>query len=166
MRAVAFALLLLAAACGPRLSPTNTLVSRPPVQELVDDLAAGSTVESKAVGYGGSPSDVYAIFERLRATATDAEMIALTRHRSAVVRSYAARHVIERDLDLGVIDPLFSDQAIVGTLTGCIGGDYPVAIVTVHTLCELGNQHAAASEKLATLAKAEGSVAEEARRCR
>lgn len=145
-----------------KLEPTSSLVSRPEVQEIVDELAKGM-VTSAGIGYGGAPSPSYAVFERLRAAATDVEMIALVQHKSPVVRSYAAQHVIEKNLGLDHIDPLLADGEMVETLFGCIHGNMSVATLTIQWLC--GARTKAATEKLEGVAKGTGDLADRAQRC-
>ena len=131
---------------------------------MVDELAESGLYSSERIGYGGAPSPSYAIFKRLRAAATDVEMIALLQHTSAVVRSYAAQHVIEKNLDADALDPLLTDRELVATQFGCIGGSMSVAQVTVQSLC---NWHDAplAAKKLRSIAKGNGDNAELAQRC-
>lgn len=147
-----------------KLESTSSLVARPEIRQIVDELAAAGVFSSERVGYGGAPSMSFAIFTRLRAAATDAEMIALLQHASPVVRSYAAQHVIERDLGIDAVDPLLADGALVETLFGCIGGSMTVARVTVQSLCSSSKSPAAAA-KLATLSKGGDDLSQLASQC-
>lgn len=146
------------------LRKTAELVQRAEVQKLVDELAAVEKFASEHVSYDGHPSTEYATFARLRQRATDAEMLALLAHESPVVRSYAAQHAIERDLDAPLLVPLLVDQALVPAQWGCIGSTMPVSWVTVNELCNARDKSRAAAH-LDTLAKGADDRADQARRC-
>lgn len=137
------------------LRPTSALIERPAIRSLVDDLAAAS-VTSEHVGYDGHPSPDFALYARLRAAATDAEMSALLEHGSPVIRSYAAMRVVERDLTDARLERLLDDGTFVPTHFGCLGSAMPVARITEQALCDFRAQPTAA-RALAKLA-AEGST--------
>lgn len=151
---------------GPQsLANTAELVSRPEVRQLVDELAAAPRVASERVSFDGHRSAEYTIYERLRTAATDAEMIALLAHVSPVVRSYAAQHVIERNLEGVSLEPLLADATLVNTQYGCLGGLSPVSRTTVQALCDFREKPLAA-RKLAELARqARGDLSTMATRC-
>jgi hypothetical protein len=137
----------------PAFATTDALVVRPEVRRLVDELAATSRFASQHVSYDGHPSEEFMAFQRLGAVATDAEMIALLGHASPVVRSYAAEHVIERDLEAAALDVLLADPTLVETQYGCIGGAMSVRLVVAQSLCDF-RKKPAAMRKLTALAQA------------
>ncbi len=136
----------------PAFATTEALVARPEVRELVDELAATSRFASEHVSYDGHTSEEFKAFQRVRAVATEVEMIALLGHTSPVVRAYAAEHVIERDLESAALDVLLSDPTWVKTQYGCLGGAMPVSRVVAQSLCNARDKPLAA-RKLAELAR-------------
>ena len=144
---------------------TGALVARPEIRRLVDELAATGVMASKHVSYDGHLSAEYALYERLRAAATDTEMVALVLHASPVVRSYAALHVIERDLGIESLEPLLADATPVKEHLGCLGFVAPVSRVTIQALCDF-RERAPAARKLAEIAKSgPDEMADQAHRC-
>lgn len=116
---------------------TADLVGRAEVAALVDALAAEKRVESSHVGAGGTPSGVYARYAALAKAATDAELVALLEHESAVVRAYVARHVAAH-LPAGFqpLVALAKDETLVDDLSGCSGGQAAVGALVREALCE------------------------------
>lgn len=160
-----------AALPAPPATPSTTfrgtaaLVARPEIQRFVDELAATGLMASKRVSYDGHPSAEYALYEQLRAAATDSEMVALVLHESPVVRSYAAQHVIERDLGLASVEPLIADATPVAAQYGCLRGAPPVSRATLQALCDF-RERAPVAKKLAEIAKSgPDALADQARRC-
>ena len=149
----------------PAFATTEALVARPEVRALVGALAATSTFASEHVSYDAHTSEEFKAFQRLRAVATEAEMIALLGHTSPVVRAYAAEHAIERDLEAAPLDTLLSDPTWVRTQYGCLGGEMPVSRVVAQSLCN-AREKPMAARKLGELARqGQGELAAIASRC-
>ncbi len=143
---------------------TEALVERPEIRRLVDGLAATSRFASEHVSYDGHVSEEFKAFQRLRALATDAEMIALMSHASPVVRAYAAEHVIEHDLEAATLDVLLADPTLVETEYGCLGGARSVRLVVAQSLCDF-HGNSVAARKLGGLAREGRDLAVFAERC-
>ncbi|MBK6513149.1 MAG: hypothetical protein IPM79_07065 [Polyangiaceae bacterium] len=123
---------------GPKLTfePTAALIKQAALAALVDDLAKEGTLESSHIGAGGAPSMVYKKFEALLAAAKDADLLALLRHDSPVVRGYVAQHLARsQGAALANVRPLADDATMVKTLEGCMGGSETVSSVVLDALC-------------------------------
>jgi hypothetical protein len=118
----------------------------------------------ESIGYDGHRSPEYTTFEKLRAVATDAEMIALLHHSSPVVRTYAAEHVVERELETPALETLLTDATTVQVHYGCMVDIDPVSRVTVQSLCNYRGKPFAAT-KLSAIAGHRDDLGDQARRC-
>jgi hypothetical protein len=97
---------------------------------LVEELAARDIVQSSHVGPMGGPSQTYELYRQLAASSSRAQMLALLRHKSPVVRGYVAQFFVgESGDDLAALSPLFDDDTTVQTQNGCR--------VDPHSMCEL-----------------------------
>ena len=115
---------------------TSELALRPEVLEAALALSRAKAYESKYVGYGGSPSATYALFETLRGLANERELIALLEHESAIVRAYVGVHVASKvAAGLPALTALAEDDSPLSTLQGCIGGGSSVSMLVVEALC-------------------------------
>ena len=100
--------------------PTSQLIADPALAALVEQLAPASRIESAHIGYAGSPSEVHALFTRISKAATAQQLVALLRHDSAVVRGYAAEHVVANfPTELAAVYPLLADSTKVEAMSGC-----------------------------------------------
>ena len=149
----------------PAFATTEALVERTEVRALTDELAAMSRFAAERVSIDGHTSEEVKVFQRLRAVATDAEMIALLGHASPVVRAYAAEHVIERDLEAATLDALLADRTLVETQYGCIGGARSVRLVVAQSLCDLRGKPAAARTLTELSRRGPSDLAVMAREC-
>lgn len=116
---------------------TAELVPDRKLAALVDDLAKEKTIESSHIGAAGAPSRVYAKFVAVRGAASTAQLEALLRHESPIVRGYVGAH-IARSVPGSVarLEPLLDDASAVDTLDGCIGGNAVVRQHLLEALCE------------------------------
>jgi hypothetical protein len=144
---------------------TDELIPRPEARVLVQELEKATQVGGAAVSYDGHMSAEYAVFSRLRAVATDAEMIALLRHRSPVVRSYAGRHVLERGLTATPVEPLLVDATPVTFQEGCMTQTWPVAHLTLLMLCDFKAQKESSRELGRLSSSDDAETAKRAREC-
>jgi hypothetical protein len=87
-------------------------------------LRQAQSVDASFVGEGGDRSETYAAYERLRDHATRERLLALTSHKSPVVRCYAVQALSERHPDIDLLPVLLAhveDLEEVETQVGCIG---------------------------------------------
>ncbi len=109
------------------------------VDPFVAELRKLNRVESGSVGYGGSPSDVYAVYEKLSAVASRRELIRLLDDRSPAVRVYAFFALQEKfpETDLfALLKTRLADEEEVETLFGCSGGKRRVADLMLDSIEE------------------------------
>lgn len=115
--------------------PTSQLIADPGLAALVEQLAPASRIESAHIGYAGSPSEVHALFTRISKAATAPQLVALLRHDSAVVRGYAAEHVVANfPTELAAVYPLLADSAKVEEMSGCTISSTTVSEVVLAAL--------------------------------
>jgi len=119
----------------PPVGPAPTFAD-PELARRVEQLATFSRIESSHVGAAGAPSPAFAAFEAVRERATEADLVALLRHPSPVVRGYAAKHILrEVPGALPAALALVGDATPVGVLEGCMLGDGTVGGVAADALC-------------------------------
>jgi hypothetical protein len=112
----------------PTLLGTRALGLGAATATLVDALAAHNRVESSHVGAAGSPSEVYAAYEKLAAQVTAEEARKLLMHENPAVRGYLAGHVLRKQpAAAAAVYPLLADPSPVGSTQGCDRGDTTVA---------------------------------------
>lgn len=139
---------------GQALKKTSEITANAHLGALVDKLARMPRVESRAVGYGGSPSEVYAVFEEILASAGPEVLPILLSHESPTVRLYAARHIPkEIPAAVGGLEALLDDVAVVSVLDGCVGGAAPIATWVVHEFQDLASLPGAVSLFRAAVAR-------------
>jgi hypothetical protein len=143
--------------CGgvspPALADTAELVHAPAAAARVDALAREHQVESERIGYGGEPSSSYAVFAAVVQESSREDVIALLRHRSAVVRGYAANYVVaQRPRDVGALRPLLADDTVVSYLDGCVSMQMAIGDRVARQLCGVpGAEAQRLLEELASL---------------
>ncbi|WP_394832634.1 HEAT repeat domain-containing protein [Pendulispora rubella] len=109
--------------------PTEKLITDPIVRGDVDQLAARHSIESRAVGYGGSTSKSWLAYRKMVADASSKERLALLMHQSPVVRGYMAEYIAVRmPADSEHVYTLLADATPVDTLSGCVGQEESVAL--------------------------------------
>lgn len=119
-----------------RFQPTTALVKDAELVTRVDALAASKRIESSHIGAGGVESDVYKLFLAVLDKATTADLKALLRHESPVVRGYVAQHVANKEASLMEdVAALLTDKTPVDSMSGCEVGRETVAGVVVDALC-------------------------------
>jgi hypothetical protein len=94
-------------------------MTTPEVATLVSELARAKTVESALVGEGGDGSPVYETFVRLKTAASPAELHALARHESPIVRAYVGEELAKQDKTAPEVQVLLRDQTVIETRSGC-----------------------------------------------
>ncbi len=115
--------------------PTGQLIADPALAALLGQLAPAPCIESARIGEAGSPSAVHALFSRISSAATAQQMVALLRHGSAVVRGYAAEHVVATlPAELAAVYPLLADSAKVQEMSGCTISNTTVSKVVLAAL--------------------------------
>jgi hypothetical protein len=132
----------------------NAVLAQSPKQDsvaiLVKGLAAANVYEqSLSVGYAGAASTQYWRFSRLLSIASNEQLIHLAAdHKNAVVRLYCYGALKQRGsvISSSLLQQFSSDNTIVKTLNGCIGGERSVralAAERVFVLFEMepGNKH-------------------------
>jgi hypothetical protein len=100
---------------GPSLKTTL----RPEVAALASELALAKKVESALVGEAGEGSPVYQTFTRLKTAASPAELHALARHESPIVRAYVGEELAMQDKNAPEVQVLLRDQTFIETRSGC-----------------------------------------------
>ena len=181
IRTTALVFLLLASACEPETqsqpveppssAETEPKPSRPPLTfkkttdistdaafvALVEALAKHDEMESSHVGYAGSPSKIYAAYDKLANAATPEQILALAFHERPVVRGYMAAHIVRNHPQHhSGVAPLFGDDTALKTQQGCMGLTQNVANVVGDALC--GVLRAGESDATAALSLAEAVI--------
>lgn len=94
----------------------------PTVGGLVARLARAGSLDDEAVGYAGVRTETFRLYEELLSRATAAELLALTRHESPIVRGYAVRGLLATkagfDAAQTALDHLADTQEVT-TFSGC-----------------------------------------------
>jgi hypothetical protein len=93
------------------------------VKTIVAKLAEGDRVEDVRIGIAGTLSMQWVRFEYLKKIASPQELVALTRHKNAVVRCYAFRALVDKKPDkvFSVLLQHLHDTTMVTTQSGCTG---------------------------------------------
>jgi len=106
------------------------------VHQIVKSIANEDMYMSSAVGYAGTRPEQWNSFQKLKKNATESELIILTSHKNAAVRSYAFQALADRNSDktFDVLLEHLKDTAELETLVGCIGsseqvGDFFLGVV-------------------------------------
>ncbi len=76
---------------------TFLLLSCTDVGKTIDEISNHNMMESEYVGFGGSESDEFKRFQKIKSIATDEELIKLLNHKNAIVRTYGFLGLIERE---------------------------------------------------------------------
>ena len=66
------------------------------ISKVVDEIVNRNMMESEYVGFGGTKSDEYKRFLKIKSIATDEELIKLIDHNNPIVRTYGFLGLIER----------------------------------------------------------------------
>ncbi|MBC8757530.1 hypothetical protein H2O64_22865 [Kordia sp. YSTF-M3] len=104
---------------------------RPKVEKIAESISEGNRLEDKRVGLGGSPSNQYIKFEKLKKIATEKELLLLLQHESAAVKGYASWALIDKqynDLTL-IFNKFLETEETVKTFSGCIISTDHLALV-------------------------------------
>lgn len=99
------------------------------VSLLKNIIANSNTITSSAVGFAGSPSNTWYAFAYLATIATNKELLAMTKDKSAVLRLYAYTALLHKnykDIE-SVRNRFLKDTTEVKTLSGCIMDNTTVA---------------------------------------
>ncbi len=93
------------------------------LKEIVSNISSINVVQSKHIGMGGTESENYKNYLKLRETATIKELLELTDNKNSVVACYAAIALADTSYqDLKTIFKKFLfNQRYVETQSGCIG---------------------------------------------
>lgn len=105
--------------------------------ELTATLAAARTVDDAMVGEDGGKSPTYAVYERWRDRASQAELLAAVAHEAPTVRAYAVRALVEREAVVDwprILRGFLRDTAIVTTFRGCCLAEQKVGDVMFDTV--------------------------------
>src|SRR5262245_44205340 len=94
---VASLLILVGTAVSEAKEPVDH--SQGSLRPRVEALARFTRVESAAIGEGGQPSKIWAAYEAVAKQAGRDDTLNLLRHRSPVVRTYLAWHVLRKMQD-------------------------------------------------------------------
>lgn len=104
-------------------APTRVFVGDAHLDGLTRFLAEQEQVESEQVGFSGSFSEVYQVYEQLRAQASIEQLKLLLQHKSANVRYYALLGLASRDPEHkdSYYQQLGGKYASLNSLDGCVG---------------------------------------------
>ena len=67
------------------------------ISKVVDEIASHNMMESEYIGFGGSKSDEYKRFQKIKSNATDEELTKLINHKNPIVKTYGFLGLIERE---------------------------------------------------------------------
>ncbi|WP_421947383.1 hypothetical protein [Phaeodactylibacter xiamenensis] len=68
------------------------------VNKLVEEIAQDKMMESEHIGFIGEKSEQYQKFLKLKSKASDEKLKGLTTHENPLIRTYAYKSLIEREL--------------------------------------------------------------------
>jgi len=148
------------------LQPTAALVAGPAARAAVDALAKAEQVADRHVGVDGHESEEFRLFTAVVQAATEAELLALLDHESAVVRAYAAQHAARTASDASrerIRASVLADTTPVMTHQGCFHMPMTVARVAAQALCD--NRSTGGTALLEELASEKSALGDGARRC-
>lgn len=96
---------------------------RTEIKTIVEDIAQYNILESEFVGAGGTTTDQYRNFIRLKEKATFQELLLLLRHNNSVVKGYASWALVDRKYPnlTQVLKILIANKDSVATQYACIG---------------------------------------------
>ena len=105
---------------GP--NPRLQFVGDARIDALAGYLAAQDRVESQQVGFGGTFSEVYQVYVKLREQATQEQLILLLQHRSPNVRYYALLGLCRRNPEQKEIfyRQLAGKYETLNSISGCV----------------------------------------------
>lgn len=133
-------------------APTEQLIHEPGIVRLVDDLSRRGSHTGPTVSIAGAPSGTYALFTRIVNEASPADITALLRHESPVVRAYMAEHVAAAmPQELSAMWTVVQDETKVYSTNGCIIRFTTVGGLARHALCQ--SHHTAAHALMRQIAK-------------
>lgn len=103
-------------------------------EELIDSIIKVNRVDSDCVGFGCSESEQYNNFQKLKDKLSEGELIELSKHNNATIRTYASIELIQSNK--GNIPKMLSYELqkneMVETFEGCIIGIDPVSSIIYH----------------------------------
>lgn len=122
--------------CHPN-SRNNHSEDSKAIAQIVLAIERGNSVESAHIGFVGTPSSQWNLYERLRKVASEEELVKLTDHKNAVVRCYSFQALAyKRSKNVfPILLKHLRDTATIETLSGDVGmtqltGDYFLDVVT------------------------------------
>jgi len=101
----------------------------PEINKLYNKLSKSKRVESAAIGYGGSASKVYKLFEKIDKKASDQEVEYIAFNGNSVAKAYGSYAVFNRKLKIlnKLFDSYLKNNDPVNIIQGCVGSDSYVA---------------------------------------
>ncbi|WP_099767062.1 hypothetical protein [Chryseobacterium sp. 52] len=101
----------------------------PEINKLYGELLKSKRVESAAIGYGGSESEVYKLFTEFNKKASDKEVEYIAFNGSPVAKAYSSYAVFNRKLK--TLDQLFDsylkNNEPISIIQGCVGSNSHLA---------------------------------------
>ncbi|SHL79532.1 hypothetical protein SAMN05444360_104212 [Chryseobacterium carnipullorum] len=101
----------------------------PEINKLYDELSKSKRVESAAIGYGGSESEVYKLFVEIDKKASDKEVEYIAFNGNPVAKTYGSYSVFNRKLK--ILDQLFDsylkNNEPISIIQGCVGSNSHLA---------------------------------------
>lgn len=104
------------------------------IAPLVESLSKAESLDDEAVGEGGTKSDTYKTYEKLRERAKREDLLGLLEHDAAIVRGYAFRALFDRKEVVdwpALLRARAQDKAKVATFQGCIRGEQMLGDVVI-----------------------------------
>jgi len=100
----------------------TVLISCQNVDSLVEQIADKNSVQCQSIGFVGSQSKVYKIFENLKSKASEEELLKLIKHDNSAVVGYSAYALIDRGLiePSELLEQFFNEKEGVSTFCGCL----------------------------------------------
>lgn len=92
------------------------------IKKIVNKLETGNRVEDAYIGFGGAPSEQFALYEQLKELATEEQLMSLTNHANPAVRCYAFQALAAKQAKnlFPILLEHMNDTALVVTQSGCI----------------------------------------------
>jgi hypothetical protein len=94
------------------------------IQTVCDSLSKSPQVESDRLGYGGSPSDIYPYYEKLKTLASEEILLRLTNYPNSIVRCYSFWALkdkkVKKDKLLKIVYAHLCDTETVTSQSGCL----------------------------------------------
>ncbi len=112
--------------------PESIYSNNDSVKIIADQIANHNIYESATIGFAATASTQYKRFNKLLQIATNEELFLLVQHENGVVRLYALRAIIIKKLKIpfAIREHFLNDKTKVTTLTGCIGNNSTVGLVS------------------------------------